>query len=63
MEVEDKKHIRPVKHDDLVLLVLGADKGLWRGEGVEREKGRGKLMKYSFMHSHYIRRLGFRGLQ
>lgn len=57
MEVEDKKHIRPVKHDDLVLLVLGADKGL----GGRKE--RGKLMKYFFMHSHYVRHLGFRDVQ
>lgn len=28
MEVEDEEHLGPVKHDDFVLLVLGADKSL-----------------------------------
>lgn len=28
VEVEDKDHICPVKHNDLVLFMLGADKGL-----------------------------------
>lgn len=33
VEVEDKEHICPVKHNDLVLFMLGTDKGL------ENEKG------------------------
>lgn len=37
VEVEDKEHICPVKHNDLVLLMLGADKGL-QGEKGEGEK-------------------------
>lgn len=37
VEVEDKEHICPVKHNDLVLFMLGADKGL-EGEKRERKK-------------------------
>ena len=36
VEVEDKDHMCPVKHNDLVLFMLGADKAL--GGGGERKK-------------------------
>lgn len=35
VEVEDKEHICPVKHNDLVPFMIGTDKGL---EGKKREK-------------------------
>lgn len=35
VEVEDKEHISPVKHNDLVLFMRSADKGL---EGEKGEK-------------------------
>lgn len=57
VEVEDKEHIWPVKHNDLVLFMPGTDKGL---EGERREKE--KLIKYFFMNSHYLSHLGFREL-
>lgn len=57
VEVEDKEHICPVKHNDLVLFMLGADIGL------EEEKGEGKkVIKYFFMNSHYLSHLGFKDL-
>lgn len=37
VEVEDKEHISPVKHNDLVPFMLGTDKGL-EGEKRERKK-------------------------
>lgn len=51
VEIEDKEHICPVKHDDLVSFMLGTD------EGLEEEKRQGrkeKLIKYFFMNSHYL---------
>lgn len=62
VEVEDKEHICPVKHNDLVLFMLGADKGL-QGEEKETERERReKLIKHFFMNSHYLPHLGFREL-
>lgn len=55
VEVEDKEHIRSVKHNDLVPFMLGADKGL---QGEERKK----LIKYFFMNTHYLPHLGLRNL-
>lgn len=37
VEVEDKEHICPVKHNDLVPFMLGADKGLEGGKGREKK--------------------------
>lgn len=37
VEVEDKEHVCPVKHNDLVPFMLGANKGL-EGERRERKK-------------------------
>lgn len=57
VEVEDKDHICPVKHYDLVLFMLDADIAL-KGEKGRKEK----LMKY-FMNNHYLFHLGFGALQ
>lgn len=37
VEVEDKEHICPVKHNDLVLFMLGTDKGLENEMGEKSE--------------------------
>ncbi|TNN75115.1 hypothetical protein EYF80_014688 [Liparis tanakae] len=42
VEVEDKDHVSPVKHNDLVLSMLGADKGLEGEEGERRRRGGGE---------------------
>ncbi len=36
VEVEDKEHICPVKHNDLVLFMLGTDKGLVGEKGEKK---------------------------
>lgn len=46
MEVEDEEHVGPVKHNDLVLFVLGADKSL---EDKRREEH-----TQSVMNSHAL---------
>lgn len=42
VEVEDEEHVGPVKHNDLVLFVLGADKSL---EDKRREEHTQFVMK------------------
>lgn len=55
VEVEDKQHMCPVKHYDLVLFMLGTDKGL--------EGGEKKMITHEFfMNSHYLSHLGIREL-
>lgn len=46
VEVEDEEHVGPVKHNDLVLFVLGADKSL-------EDKRRKKHTKF-VMNSHAL---------
>lgn len=60
VEVEDKEHVCPVKHNDLVPFMLGANEGLEGKEERKKKERKQKLIKYFSRNSYYHSYAGFR---